>query len=162
MKKILNGSYIEHGKRNRVTCTITDERGYISITGEVTPYRCRTPHICGCVHDYIAKAFPQLRPWLSLHLTNADGSQSWWYENALYHLANNDTDAAQACLKCTDAEIRELDALVRYGLHKEHHSWGYNVEGQGKELFAKAVANMGIQERNKQAYDNFLAFCETL
>lgn len=162
MKKILNGSYIEHGKRNRVTCTITDERGYISITGEVTPYRCRTPHICGCVHDHIAKAFPQLRPYLHLHLTNKDGSRAFWCENALYYLANNDTPAARYCLNCTDAEMRELDALVRYGLHKEHHSWGYNVEGQGKELFAKAVANMGLQERNKQAYNNFLSFCETL
>ena len=57
MKKVLSTKYMYEGKQARITCIIEDINGYISITGAITPYRCRSAHVCGCIHDEIIKAF---------------------------------------------------------------------------------------------------------
>ena len=164
MKKTLSGHVDYCGSRSRIKCTITDENGYISITGEITPYRCRTPHCFGCIHDEIAEAFPKLKPWLWLHLKNPDGSESWWLENALYHLANGNEETAQNILHCSDAEMLELSALVRYGLHKHYSELfkHYSCDEDAQRVFNNYVAKMGLQQNIANAYNNFIEFVNTL
>lgn len=44
---------------------------------------------CGCIHDQIAKAFPQLVPLLKWHLTSTDGPMHY-IANTVYHASNRD------------------------------------------------------------------------
>ena len=56
-----------------------------AITGEVwrpgNTYDCET---CGCIHDIIGKAFPELVPFLKWHLTSSDGPMHY-VANTMYH-----------------------------------------------------------------------------
>lgn len=164
MLKYLHGHVDYCGSRARIKCKITDKDGYIAITGEIIPYKCRTPHCFGRIHEYIAKAFPKLKPWLWLHLKNSDGSESWWLENALYHIANGNEEAAQNILRCTDAEMFELSALVRYGLHKEYHAYSkyYSCGKDAQRVFNSYIERMGLQTKIANAYKDFLEFVNTL
>lgn len=163
MKKILNSMVDYNGKPAKIKCTIEDINGYISITGEITPYRCRTPHCCGCIHDEIYKAFPALRPFLWLHLVNLDGSVSYEVENSLYMLANDDETAAQKMLHCTDDEIRELSALVRYGLQRSRTWWsykdkkpGYEIKGaDSRKVYTNYLNKLGLVRRRLNAIKDF-------
>lgn len=170
MKKILNGKTLYYGKPARIKATITDENGYISITGELTPYRCRTAHVFGCIHEEIEKAFPALKPYIWLHLVNLDGSVMHEIANTLYFLANDDTKAAQKHLHCTDDEILRLSAFVRYGLHREKtvYNYGetgekaYHITGDGVQLFEKELKKYNFASRRKAAINNFYNVLNTL
>ncbi len=166
MKKVIRRKYNYCGKPARIVCKITDKDGYISITGEVTPYRCRTPHLCGCIHGEIAKAFPKIEKYLWLHLVNLDGSVMYEAENTLYHLINDNVNAARLTLGCaTEEELRELDALATYGIHKTRHKsfkgsdW-FTADNDGKELFKKAVDKLNLKSRRLAAISDFCEFLE--
>lgn len=166
MKKIFNATMNYNGKPARIACTVTDKDGYISITGELTPYRCRTPHVCGCIHEEISKAFPKLRPFLWLHCVNLDGSVTYEIENSLYMIANDDEKAAQSVLHCTDDEILELSALVHNGLHRSPTWWGYKDNRQGYEVkgedsrrvYAEKLESFNLRARRLQAIGDFYEF----
>lgn len=168
MKKVFNSTTTYNGKPARIACTVTDKDGYISITGELTPYRCRTPHVAGCCHDEISKAFPKLRPFLWLHLVNLDGSVMHELENSLYMIANDDEKAAQSVLHCTDDEINELSALVHNGLHRSPTWWsykdgqkGYEIKGEdSRKIYADHLAALHLQERRRAALADFYAMLE--
>lgn len=75
----------------KITATVTTERGYFSITGEIrnsSPEHRRDPIVtCGCIHEDIAKHFPELVPFIRLHLSRADtGEPRHALENGLYWL----------------------------------------------------------------------------
>ena len=165
MKKILKGKVIYYGQPARITAKITDVDGYISITGEIIPYRCKTVHCCGCLHDYIVEAFQGLRPFIWLHLVNLDGSVMHEVENSLYMLANDDIEAAKVMLHATDAEIQDLYNLVYYGLHREKTWWGYkdnktgyHVKGDGVRVYAAQLAKLNLKERRLRAIDEFYKY----
>lgn len=148
MKKVLFGTVDYCGKPAKIKCYITDNDGYLSITADIIPYRCRTPHCCGCCHDEIQKAFPELKPFIWLHLVDVkDGSVMHEVANSLYMLANDDEKAAQSVLNCTDEEIRELSALVHYGLTRTKTWWGYKDKKPGYEIKG---------EDNRRVYENAL------
>lgn len=164
MKKTLKGVTNYCGKPARITCKITDERGYISITGELTPYRCRTPYVCGCMHNEIVKVFPELRPFIWLHLVNiSDGSVSREIASSLFMLANDDEKAAQNMLHCTDNELRELSALVHYGLHRSHAWYRYDNDKKAYEvngadsvrIYTARLESFGLRARRLQAIKEF-------
>lgn len=164
MKKILNGyiSYKTPGRKDRITCVITNENGYISITGEIKPYRCKNTYACGYLHKEIAEAFPRLRPYLWLHLYNMDGTQTFEIENSLFYLLNGEDEAARNCLNCSDGEFAALKSLVTYGLHKTRKSYGYIYNENTLAVYAAAVKKYNIQERHKMAVNEFLKFVDTL
>ena len=165
MKKIINGKTDYCGKTARIYCTITDNDGYISITGDVIPYRCKTAHLMGCIHDEIAKAFPKLKKYLWLHLVKLDGSVIYEVENTLFNLINGNIEAAKNCLGCaTDEELQKLDSLATYGIHKKtNHGcdgvW-FSASKDGEELFAKEVEKLGLKQRRLAAIKEFYAFLE--
>lgn len=164
MKKILNGVVNYNGKPGRIQATITDVNGYISITGEIKPYRCKTVHACGCLHDEIYKAFPALRPFLWLHLVNLDGSVPFEVENSLFYLANNENEKALNMLHCTPAELSELSALVTFGLHHQKLSWGmyYTVSEDGQKVYARTLAKLNLQSRRLNAIKDFYGVLNSL
>lgn len=54
-----------------------------SITGEIYIPRRNDCEACGCLHEEIAKAFPELAPYIKWHLTGSDGPMHY-IENTLY------------------------------------------------------------------------------
>ena len=167
MKKKIQGTCEWWGKPARVICTITDERGYISITADIIPYRCRTPHCCGCCHNEVAKAFPKLRKFLWLHLKSTKTfTDDYYIENTLYHLMNGNIAHVQETLHLTDAEMFEICAFVNYGLHKIPHKGYdgvyYTASDNTKEVFAKGIEKYNIPQRCKDAVQEFYKFVETL
>jgi hypothetical protein len=69
----------EHGTPYNVKATIRfDDRcnnghNTFSITGDVWAMQDRHDHSFGCVHNEIAKAIPELQPYLKYHLCSTDG-----------------------------------------------------------------------------------------
>lgn len=85
--------YTEKGTEYRITATVRydDQCGNghnsFSITGEIDR-RSRngrwTDDACGCIHDQIAKRFPELAHFIKWHLCASDGPMHY-LANTLYH-----------------------------------------------------------------------------
>lgn len=169
MKKVIWGKCQYNGKPARIYCTLRDTDGYISITGGIIPYRCRTEYCCGCIHAEISKAFPKLRKYLWLHLIPKDGGVNP-IENTLYALANDNENEARMYLHCTEEELREISAFARYGLcrRKAWYSYSekkqiYTIDGKdSKRIFADFLKKFKFEERRKQAIKEFYEFVDTL
>lgn len=64
---------------------ITTERNYFRVTGEIGS--TSNPPTCGCIHEEILTAFPNLRPLVNLHLSTLDGIPMHAEANGWYWLA---------------------------------------------------------------------------
>ncbi len=80
-----------------LVATITRERGSFSVTGEIHNSRrafelgTGNPHSCGCIHDEILAAFPQLAPIVRMHLADAEtGEPMHAASNGWYRLGGGD------------------------------------------------------------------------
>ncbi len=80
-----------------LVATITRERGSFSVTGEIHNSRrafelgTGNPHSCGCIHDEILSAFPQLAPIVRMHLSDAEtGEPMHAAANGWYRLGGGD------------------------------------------------------------------------
>lgn len=163
MKKVLKGTTEYCGAPARITCIVTDENGYISITGEIIPYRCRTVHACGCLHDEICKAFPKLRKYIGLHLCGINGEYPHYIANSLYFFMNNEPENAKNTLRfCTESELKELQNLVLDGLHRTKKSYGYTYNENTLHVYTKALEKYNIPERAKESIKEFYTFLDTL
>lgn len=60
-----------------------------SITGEIRIPGHRDVETCGCIHEDIAKAFPELAPLIKWHLVSSDGPMHY-VANTMYHAGNRD------------------------------------------------------------------------
>lgn len=68
----------------------------------------------GCMHDEIAKAFPELAPFIKWHLTMADGPMHYM-GNVRFHAGIRD------CWGCRKGEPRAWDDCVRFGKNPIAH-----------------------------------------
>ncbi len=174
MKKTIIRKTVLNNRDARIKCNITDENGYISITGEIILKYCRRPAVCGCIHTEIATAFPEIAPYLFLHLVNKDGTVMHEINNSLYCLANNDPERAKMILNCTDGEIDDLYSLVYYGLHKKRTVYcytdmknncrpGYQVTGKDSiKLYSDALEKMDLKNRRLKALQEFYSVVANL
>lgn len=60
-----------------------------SITGEVRRPGRRDVEACGCLHEDIARVFPELEPLIKWHLTSTDGPMHY-IANTCYHAGDRD------------------------------------------------------------------------
>lgn len=77
--------------RRVVACVRFDDQcgnghNSFSITGDawLKGSRRKDPDVCGCIHEIIAEAFPELKPFLKYHLCSTD-SPMHYIANTLYH-----------------------------------------------------------------------------
>ena len=90
-----------------------------AITGEIyTPGR-RDVEACGCLHDDIAKHFPELTPFIKWHLTSSNGplhyiaNTTYWAKQGNLEYARNSAVWPDATLEQLCDEQLLLDRLPR-------------------------------------------------
>lgn len=109
------------GKGAQITATVRfdDECGNghnsFAITAEIRRPRARDCDACGCLHDEVAKHFPELAPLIKWHLCSTDGPMHY-IANTEYHVKQGRLDYARSTAIWPDATEEELKAP---GLHKE-------------------------------------------
>jgi hypothetical protein len=64
-----------------------NSRPYFSVTGEIYRPGARDCECCGCIHDEIAKHWPELQPIIALHLSDDTGMPMHGAANSWYQLA---------------------------------------------------------------------------
>ncbi len=72
-----------------------------------------TPDTCGCIHDVIVRAMPELEPLIKWHLMSSDGPLHY-IANAVYHAECGNLNAARRTAIWPDATLDQLqdeDAL---------------------------------------------------
>lgn len=84
----------------------------------------------GCCHEEIAVVFPELRPFIALHLSDAKGAPMYAQGNGFYHLKNSSKKVTMEYLRITD---------------KEYNRFFHEAEDQ--LYFTYLLQTMGIPER---------------
>jgi len=85
--------YKEDGQDYKITANIRHDdncgngHNSFAITGDI--YRNGRYDVGGCIHDEIAKHFPELKPFIKWHLCSTDGPMHY-VANTLYHASDKD------------------------------------------------------------------------
>lgn len=89
----------------------------LSITGDIYKGTGKSDraHLCGgCIHDDIAKHFPELRSMLKWHLTSTDGPMHY-VANTMYHAESGKLEYARSSAvwpTATLAQLRDKRLLI--------------------------------------------------
>ena len=92
-EKKFTKEYVENGVKCKIVAVLHlhhiegNNHPYFSITGTI--YEARNGYwkdeAGGCIHEDIAKQFPELAKWIPLHLSDEDGSPMYAFENGAFH-----------------------------------------------------------------------------
>jgi len=80
------------GYKGQIIATVRTEHNCFGVTGEISTERERAKQdaqACGCIHDELLAAFPQLAPLVALHLSDLEGVPMHAEANGFYWLAGN-------------------------------------------------------------------------
>lgn len=99
----------------------------------------------GCCHDEVAKHFPELAKFISLHLCNHYGAPMYPVENGIYHVRRSGMSVAMEYLRISEQECVEL----------------YKAS-EDKMYFKYLLFNLGIVDRWKRESDELLVELEDL
>ena len=116
-----------------------------AITGKIYNKKTKEISSCGCIHDEIAKHFPELRPFIKLHLANHYGEPMYPVENGIYHFLNSGQDVSRDYLRLTGWDWSQLNYLPYL---------------EDKVAFKFLLFKLGVVERWKKEADEFIAFLE--
>ena len=86
--------------------------------------------MAGCCHEQIAVAFPELCPFIALHLCDAKGAPMYAQGNGFYHLRNSSKEVTMSELRITQ---QEYDRFLR--------------EAEDQLYFTYLLQTMGIPAR---------------
>lgn len=136
--------YIEEGQKYRITVkisldddcknncpdwSVTANIWHIEKQGYLTLERG------GCCHEEILKHFPELRPFVILHLCNFLGQPMYSVSNGIYYI-KKDVSIAKHYLRITDSEAAEL-----------------YVASEDEDFFKYKLYKLGIVDRWKEESD---------
>lgn len=99
----------------------------------------------GCCHDEVAKYFPELAKFISLHLCNHYGAPMYPVENGIYHVRRSGMSVAMEYLRISKQECVEL----------------YKAS-EDKLYFKYLLFNLGIVDRWKRESEELIAELEKL
>lgn len=135
--------YTEGGERLRIRALVRhdDECGNghnsFSITGEIERKKDNGQwywQAGGCLHDEIAKHFPELAPFIKWHLTDTTGPMHY-IANTLYHAGNRD------CYGLLKGEIRSYKKTVKF------KGFPFTFDMRGKSEFLKWLEALKFGKR---------------
>ena len=102
-------------------------------------------YLGGCCHDEVAKHFPELAKFISLHLCNHYGAPMYPVENGIYHVRRSGMSVAMEYLRISEQECAEL------------------YKASEDELYFKyQLFNLGIVDRWKRESEELIAELEKL
>ena len=99
----------------------------------------------GCCHNEVAKHFPELAKFISLHLCNHYGAPMYPVGNGTYHIKNSDKSVAIEYLRISDKEYSKLSEAV-----------------DDEMYFKYLLFDLGIVDRWKRESDELLVEFEDL
>lgn len=102
-------------------------------------------YLGGCCHDEVAKHFPELAKFISLHLCNHYGAPMHPVENGIYHVRRSGMSVAMEYLHISEQECVEL----------------YKAS-EDKMYFKYLLFDLGIVDRWKRESDELLVELEDL
>lgn len=124
-----------------------------AITGS-SGYRGKEADCFGCMHEEIAKHFPELAPFIKWHLVSTDGSMHY-IANTLYHAGNRDHNGllkgefrqlrdrktGLPAWKLQEPATKQIDAEEKPApVTLEWEAWGTIGEGKERDLDAARSA----------------------
>ena len=117
-----------------------------SVTADIrqkNQYGTYGEYMGGCCHDEVAKHFPELAKFISLHLCNHYGAPMYPVENGIYHVRRSGMSVAMEYLRISEQECVEL----------------YKAS-EDKMYFKYLLFNLGIVDRWKRESDELLVELE--
>jgi hypothetical protein len=152
------------GCRGQIIATVRTERNYFSVTGEISTERERAKgncQSCGCIHEEVLNAFPQLAPLVALHLSDLDGVPMHAEANGFYWLAGNlgglgakyhggsgrDGKSAIECLRIFAEHMRISDTEAQVISTKVQLAFkaGFEAEADGDETHKTKAGNIAAR-----------------
>lgn len=114
----------------RVTVRYDDQckngHNTFSITADVTTPASRRRNDIeagGCMHEEIARVFPELAPLIQWHLTSSDGPMHY-IANTVYHASNRDSSGRAEGEPCAwDYAIRVGNSPITHRIKREFWEW---------------------------------------
>lgn len=100
-------------------------------------------YLGGCCHDEVAKHFPELAKFISLHLCNHYGAPMYPVENGIYHVRRSGMSVAMEYLRISEQECVEL----------------YKAS-EDKMYFKYLLFSLGIVDRWKRESEELIAELE--
>ena len=82
-------------------------RNRLSVTGEVTTLSKKTMFECGCIHDTIAKRFPELKEAIAYHLCSTEKPMSY-ISNTVYWAEEGNRTYARGTAIAPNATLEQL------------------------------------------------------
>lgn len=144
--------------KQAIRAVVTTKDGYFSITGylgEIVRDRNTEPiaiagktykiWACGCLHDEIKEAFPQLEKFIPLHLSNLKGVPMYAMENGMYWAKQNKVETLAKHLRISIDDAKNLCKLAKV-----------DFEGQVAKMFASFVEEQ--KERWSKEAQEFISF----
>ena len=97
----------------------------------------------GCNHEEIVKHFPELKPYIPLHLCGHEGEPSYPVENGIYFFKHEPMLKVMEYMRITEEEYTKLAHHIEY-----------------KDYFKYLLFSLGIVARWKKEADEFIKFLE--
>lgn len=146
--------FTENKEEYRITVTVSldddchNNMCYWSVTADIrqkNQYGTYGEYMGGCCHDEVAKHFPELAKFISLHFCNHYGAPVYPVENGTYHIKNSDKSVAIEYLRISDKEYSKLSEAV-----------------DDEMYFKYLLFDLGIVDRWKRESDELLVELEDL
>lgn len=139
-KELNKDSYIEVNIRLNDECKNGFEE--FSITGR---YKSKTEELGGCIHEEIAKHFPEFKIFIDLHLSDYKGMPMYSVANGFYFLEKGKKKVLMEHLRISE---EECDKIAGMTVNEKHFSY--------------LIQKMRLPERWKQEADNAIKMLEEL
>jgi len=126
-----------------------------SITGE-TRVKGKI-ETCGCIHEEIAKYFPELKKFISLHLCNYDGTPMYAIANGFYFLKEGMFATLQETFRCTEDEIEILkkaadETYFKYLINELHLPVRWKNEADEAVKFLEEQTDQKFESKATRKY----------
>ncbi len=91
----------------------------------------------GCCHNEVAKHFPELAKFISLHLCNHYGAPMYPVENGTYHIKNSDKSVAIEYLRISDKERSLVEERIKSGYYSAENIEKRKIEAHKADVAGK-------------------------